>query len=226
MPVIDLHKYWDALKPLVLHPVLTGYGLFTHAAVWAAAAALIDDAVTEKRRAWFLVFAAVLLGSKIVLDGDTLSAAELAGAAIALAWRVALDPWPRWRTLSAVALLTSAVVALRLEPFYFQAAAMPFGWIPFASFMHGSVGVDMQSFLEKFFLYGSLIWLLQKAGMPLLPATIAVAAMLFATSIAEIYLPGRSAEITDAATALCVGGLIALVRPAQSLVWNRPGRLV
>ncbi|HEX3755805.1 MAG TPA: VanZ family protein [Rhizomicrobium sp.] len=226
VPVIDLHKYWDALKPLVLYPALSGYGLFTHAAIWIAAAALIDEAVTEKRRAWFAVFAAVLLGSKIVLDGDTLSAAELAGAAVALAWRMALEPWPRLRTLSAVALLTSAVVALRLEPFHFEAAAMPFGWIPFASFMHGSVGVDMQAFLEKFFLYGGLIWLLQKAGLPLFPAIIAVAAMLFATSIAEIYLPGRSAEITDAATAVFVGGLIALVRPARSVVWARPGRLI
>jgi len=40
--------------------------------------------------------------------------------------------------------------------------------------------------------------------------------VLFATSLAETYLPGRSAEITDALMALLIGAIIAVVKtPAE-----------
>ena len=65
------------------------------------------------------------------------------------------------------------------------------------------------SFLEKAFLYGSLIWLLDRAGLGLTKSTILVALMLFATSWAETYLPGRSAEITNSLMALLIGVIIA-----------------
>ena len=34
VPTTDLHKYWNALKPIVLTPSLTGYDLFRQTAVW------------------------------------------------------------------------------------------------------------------------------------------------------------------------------------------------
>jgi glycopeptide antibiotics resistance protein len=32
-PTIDLHKYWNALKPVILHPTLTGYDLLRYTAI-------------------------------------------------------------------------------------------------------------------------------------------------------------------------------------------------
>src|SRR5205085_11691434 len=101
--------------------------------------------------------------------------------------------------------------AQRLEPFQFADHQVPFGWIPFRSFMYGSIDVDVLSFLEKFFLYGSSIWLLTEAGLSNRSATGIAAGTLFATSIAETYLPHRSAEITDAMMALAIGGIFALI---------------
>jgi VanZ family protein len=34
VPTIDLHKYWSAVKPIVLYPSLTGYDLFRYTAIW------------------------------------------------------------------------------------------------------------------------------------------------------------------------------------------------
>ena len=104
------------------------------------------------------------------------------------------------------------MIAQRLEPFQFTTYPVPFGWIPFRSFMHGSIDVDVLSFLEKFFLYGGLIWLLVEAGISHRSATVSVGGTLLATSIAETYLPHRSAEITDALMALAIGGIFALIR--------------
>jgi VanZ family protein len=218
-PVIDLHKYWNAVKPVLLHPQLSPYDAFTHAASWVTAAALVN-AITQGRRTafWYAALAVFLLGSKIVIIGGALSTAHIAGAAAGLVFAMLIEVQPRAMTFAATLLLGCAILALRLEPFHFQGRTTDFGWIPFFSFMYGSIGVNTLSFLEKFFFYGGLIWLLRQCGFDLRIAALCVTLMLLATSWAELYLPGRSAEVTDALTALLVGGLIALVSP------SRPGR--
>jgi VanZ family protein len=214
VPTIDLHKYWDALKPVVLHPSLTGYDLFRYTAVWLTIGALIE-AIGGPRRAWLLfpLFIALVLTAKVLIVDKTLSTAELAGAGLALGmWLVlALSVGARFR-VSVIALLFCAlIIAERLAPFQFSPHGRHFGWIPFLGLMHGSLEVNIMSFFEKAFLYGSLIWLLGKTGLRFWASGILVTMMLFATSWAELYLPGRSAEITDAAMALVMGVIIALM---------------
>jgi hypothetical protein len=111
----------------------------------------------------------------------------------------------------AIVMFSAIVVAQRLEPFQFTAQSMPFGWIPFLSFMQGSIEIDVLAFLEKFFLYGGWIWLLMEAGVRRRAAAGLVAGILFATSVAEMYLPDRSAEVTDAVMALAIAGVFALM---------------
>ena len=77
--------------------------------------------------------------------------------------------------------------------------------------MQGSLQTDTLAFLEKFFLYGSLIYLAGTALRRRWLAALLTAALLFAASWAETRLPGRSAEITDAVLALMIGGAFALL---------------
>ncbi len=212
LPTIDLHKYWAAIKPVVVDPSVRAYDLCRYATIWLTAAALIEP-LDESNRGCLLLplFIIGVLGAKVLIVGKVLSVAEIAGAAMALgAWFVlALGVGARYRA-SAVAVPLAAYVLLdRLAPFHFVAHGRPFGWIPFLSFISGSLDVNIMSFLEKAFLYGSLIWLLDRAGLGLTKSTILVALMLFATSWAETFLPGRSAEITDSLMALLIGVIIA-----------------
>src|SRR5579862_1800834 len=78
----------------------------------------------------------------------------------------------------------------------------PFGWVPFASFFPGSIAVNAQSMLQKTFLYGSALVLLVDAGLALIWASGILCTILFATSMAQTYLIGRSGEITDTLLAL------------------------
>jgi hypothetical protein len=219
VPTIDLHKYWNALKPVVLYPSLTGYALGRYVVLWLTVAALVA-ALTGARRA-MLGFAAniacVLVGDVFILSRE-LSVARIAGAAIAfLVWPLFARLGPRTRHLLLALALLAVIIAGRLEPFDFSAAPHPFQWIPFYSFMVGSISVDIQSFFEKSFLYGSAIWLFARAGMKFARAALLVATALLATSIAEMYLPGRSAEVTDAVMALAIAWVIGLVdHPAGS----------
>ena len=61
-------------------------------------------------------------------------------------------------------------------------------------------------------MYGSLVWLATEVGLSLRLAILLVASFLFVTSVAEIYLPGRSAEITDAVMVLLIGLIMAPLR--------------
>jgi hypothetical protein len=133
------------------------------------------------------------------------------GALIAYAIWISLQPFGRQHLVVAVVAFALAVVAQRLEPFRFTAHSVPFGWVPFRSFMQGSVEIGVLSFLEKFFLYGSLIWLLTEIGIRRAASAVLVTATLFAASVAETHLPQRSAEVTDAAMALAIAVIFALV---------------
>ncbi len=212
VPTIDLHKYWSALKPVILYPSLTAYDLFRYTAIWLTVSALIEAIFGIRRaRVLFPLFVGCVLVGKVMIVDTSLSLAEVIGAALAIVARGLLAFNPSFRITVIALAFCGYVVADRLEPFQFSAIARPFVWTPFLGFMSGELRIDILSFLEKFFLYGAAIWLLTGAGLRLGTATLLTAVTLFATSQAERFLPGRSAEVTDAIMALIIGAIFALI---------------
>ena len=108
-------------------------------------------------------------------------------------------------------LFITGIVLQGLEPFYLARTPRPFGWIPFRSFMQGSMEIAVVSFLEKVFTYGSLVWLLTRTGFSWARATLSGAALIFAIRLAQVYLPGRSAEITDVIMLLIMDAIMRLM---------------
>jgi hypothetical protein len=212
VPTTDLHKYWDALKPVVLTPSLPPYDFFRYTVMWLTISHIVEAIVGQNRsRILIPIIVAGTFAAKIMIVSKFLTVAEILGAILAFAlWLVALRFGTRMRFAAAAVLLAALVVVERLEPFYFSPFENHFGWIPFLSLMDGSLEVNIQSFLEKFFLYGSLIWLLTVSGMRLSGAALLVSATLFVTSMVEVYLPNRSAEITDAVMALLIAAMFGL----------------
>jgi VanZ family protein len=212
VPTIDLHKYWNALKPIVLTPSLTVYDLFRQTVIWLTVYALIE-ACARRRQSAFLapLFAIAVLGAKVLIIGILLKLSDPAGAGLAyVVWLPLLLLFPARLAVGLAGFaLVGYVIALRLEPFTFLPVARDFGWIPFLGLMQGSLQVDTQAFLEKFFLYGAMVYLLGVAMGSQLMAALLVAVVLFGTSWAEMYLPGRSAEITDGLMALLIAVVFA-----------------
>jgi VanZ family protein len=220
VPTINLHKYIGALRPVFVHPSLTAYDLFRQSAIWLTLFALIGAIVRGRLSIHLvLVFAAVVLCAKVTIINTELRMAEVAGVGVAFAvWLCLVMCSPRVRAGIAGGVLYVYVTTSRLEPFQFQSVSGPFGWIPFRSLMYGSVVVDTLSFLEKFFLYGSLLYLLGIASARRLPVTVFVAALLLTTSGMETFLPGRSAEITDALLVVVIAAIFALLPPETGTV--------
>jgi VanZ family protein len=212
VPTTDLHKYWDTLRPVILYPSLTGYDLFRYTAIWLTIGVLIEP-ISGPKRGWLLfpLFVGGVLVAKVMMVDTTLTTAEIAGAALALcAWSV-LAVHVRLRTSVIALFFCGYVIAERLEPFQFGSTAASFSWVPFLGFMSSSPEIGVLSFFQKFFLFGSSIWLLAQAGLRLRLSIAIIAAILFMTSYAEAYLPNRSAEVTDTVMALIIGAVFALI---------------
>ena len=209
VPVIDLHKYWTAVKPLVFSPVLPPLDLYRHAVIWLAVALLLEAlfGVAGSRVALLLLLPVVLFARVLIVDA-VLSPAEVAGGALAtLVWCGFL--WRLQSRAPIIAVLFAGVVAIdALQPFQFSAVAHPFGWIPFAGFMRGSVEVNVRSFFEKVFTYGTLTWLIARAGSKLTLAVCVSTGLVLCLRLSQVFLPGRSAEITDPIMVLIVAGVM------------------
>jgi VanZ family protein len=209
VPVIDLHKYWTAVKPLVFSPMLPLLDLYRHTVIWLAVALLIEALFGVARSRLVLpVLVLIVLFARILIVEVALSPAEVAGGGpAALVWFAFLS---RLQTRAAViAILFASEVAIEaLQPFQFSAVARPFGWIPSGSFMHGSVEVNIRSFLEKVFTYGALVWLIARAGVSLTVAVGLSTGLVLCLRLSQVFLPGRSAEITDPIMLLIMAGVM------------------
>jgi len=223
VPEADLHQYWRAVRDLVLAPRLDPLDLLRYAASWLALAAIVERVYGLRR--WLVVFPLLLAGefcARAIVHGSTLKLADLAGGGGAFVVWALLLRWLPGRLGLAGVLLAVAVGILRLAPFSFGAAQKPFGWTPLLSLMVGSMNVAIPTFMEKMFFYGAAIYLLWRSGLNLALTAAGMAALLLATSYLEVFLPDRSAEITDALLALIVGLGFALAPPAVSAATARP----
>jgi VanZ family protein len=226
VPVIDLHKYWGALKPLIFSPVLSSLDLYRHTIMWLAVGLLLEALIGIGRsRVALPALILIVLFARILLMGATLSPAEtLGGALAALAW-VAFISHLRARAQVIAVLFAGAVAVEALNPFHFSPIARPFGWLPFRSFLYGSVEVNIRSFLEKAFTYGALVWLIARTGRTLRVAVILGGGLVLCLRLAQVFLPGRSAEITDLIMLLLVSGVMKLTQEDPNATRDLPAAL-
>lgn len=199
VPKIDLHAYWRAVRPLFRSPQVLPLALCTNLATWLALALLVQALVGVRwGRLGFFLFVPLVEGLRVLI-GTPMTPAEVLGAAIALVlWTAGLERMRVWG-FTLAALFTAMVILRGLTPFHFADTGRSFQWMPFRGFATGSLAVNMQSFLEKSFLYGTMVWLWVRAGSSIALATGGCAALVLSMSVAQVYLAGRSAELTDAA---------------------------
>jgi VanZ family protein len=219
VPRLAPTDYLDVLRPIVLASHLSPRELYEQLAAWLAVALLLQSLVgiTRSRIAFgWVVFLSLFARGWIV--GAVLSPEQaLSGILAVLMWAAFL--W-RWRARAGwIAVLFAIHVALEaLRPFQFSPHAHRFSLVPFRSFLEASRASAMYSFFNKTFTYGVLIWSMVRAGWPLKNATVLAAGLVFILRIIQIYLPGRSSEITDTIMVLALAGLMKLVaeNPAQT----------
>jgi glycopeptide antibiotics resistance protein len=189
--------------------------LFRYFAAWLVVGLMMETLCGAARSRWALpLFLAITLALRAAAANFEL--AEIAGgAAAALLWSGVL-----WRlggrAKIGAGLLTALVVLLALEPFHFSAIPRAFGWVPFGGFLAAPPATAIRVFFEKAFLYGGMICVMVQAGLSVGAAAAWGGMLVFGLRLLQVYLPGRSAEITDAILLLMLAGMMKLISLAEA----------
>jgi VanZ family protein len=208
---VDFHTHLSAARPVPLE-------VFKQAVYWLAAAAILEAMLDVARsRLVLALMIAIVLIARLFLIAGSISTSEVLGAIVALGAWVVLANYER-RTTIVASLFIVLVIVQALEPFQFQPASRPFGWIPFAGFMASPRETAVRVFFEKAFTYGALVWLWVRAGVPFPVSTTLGTALVLGLRMSQVYLPGRSAEVTDAVMVLMLAGTMWLLREAPASV--------
>lgn len=224
VPTLEWQKIKDALKPVFVDPTIDAFAAFRFLIGWLVIAYAV-------RRMWHREYAlAALLAlaagtqlGRVLIVGKTVSPAEL----IALAALFALLPLmrrvhePRRLLLLSLALI-SIVVVQGLEPWHFDAVAHAFSWVPFKNSLSDSLEINIGVLIEKCFWYASLVWLLAQRSGTLWSGAAGVVLLVGAIEFVQMWVPGRSAEITDPLLVLAAAGLLYLIGVDER--WRRPAR--
>ncbi len=217
----QLFPYWFQGDPQRLHQVFANLlrpvhfswlDLFQKTAVWLAVALLLEALAGAARSRMVLGWLTVIvLLLRTMIGGALPSPEQIWGGAIALfLWSAIAWRWPQ-RGAVIAALFVVYVILVALAPYHFLSAPRPFEFIPFVSFLNGGRGSGAWSFLEKAFTYGTLVWIVVRAGWGLGRAAVSATVLVLMLRILQIYLPGRSAEITDALLTLGMAGVMKLL---------------
>jgi VanZ family protein len=187
---------------------------------WVAAGNLLQAAALRPARRWLAISVVLVPLQLFIVDRQPVAAAFAGAIAGTLCFAFL---WPLRKThrgaywkIKAWAFLV-VIVFRGLVPFHFSAAALPFSWIPFSGFLNMNWQSGIQVIAEKFFWYGTAIWLMRRSGMRTVPATALVAAVLLGIEIAQTRLPGHVAEITDPLWAIFTSAaMVAMARNPKS----------
>ncbi|MGA2593014.1 MAG: VanZ family protein [Bryobacteraceae bacterium] len=180
-------------------------------AEWLTVACLLESLLKTKTSR-LLVLLLLAVPCRLIIASRTLAWSDIAGPLAAYAVWLWL---PRIYVRRAVPFLLAAALILgELAPFHFT-SAQTFNWVPFRGLFRTAWQDGFVVLFRKSFWYGSVIWLWRGAGYGLGRTTAVAAAALVVLECAQVYLPGRTPDITDAVLAVLMGVLLWLLRDAR-----------
>lgn len=221
VPSLSFQNIKDSLKPLLLSPEITTLGIAGHICAWLVVAQLLRLASPGRALDRYLaLLILVTFGLEVLMVNNAVSADNVLGAGIAVVvWWLVIG---RLRNPAGVvaAILIAVIVASGLAPFTLRGPPQAFHWLPFQGFLGGSMYINAQVACHKTFLYGSLVLLLWQARLGRMVAPSLAVGAVGAVEIAQIWLPGRTPEITDPLLVVLAAVALWALQPSEP---GRPG---
>ena len=185
---------------------------------WLAAMVLLE-AVASAAASWSFLLPALIIPCSFLIANQHPTAGQLTGAALAaFVSRIVLHKSSH-RKSTAATILVLAILIGGLAPFDFRAAGTSFSWVPFGvSLQMSSWEAAIVVLSAKAFRYGAAVWLLQQLGMGFLQSGALIAVLLGVIEFMQVYLPTRSAEITDPVMCLLLAMILKWLHAASTLV--------
>lgn len=215
VPSLDVQSIKDNLKGLRDLPWATEQLLFHAAGVLLAGRALATAVGEARSVPGLLLLLGVVAVGKVVVVSQTLSVAVLTGLAIGfIAW-CTISRWREpGRATTVLLVLFFAYVYSALSPFDFRTQAESFGWLPFAGLLRGSMLANIQGIAANLCLYAGMLWVISTLGGGIAASSALLAAVVLLFEAVQVFVVGRSAEITEPILVLALGQLLRAISPA------------
>jgi VanZ family protein len=196
VPTIDWQHVKDALKPLLIERRWTAFSM-----IEATLSVFVAGHFLRTARLRALLLAGLVMlagGSKLFVSGQAISLSHamgyvLGGALAVISWR-----FPSRRVASALIYLALAwFTADGLRP-YTPAEPGTFHWIPFVALLIGSLPANVLALLWNLYWLGAVMVLAAGMGARLTGFALGISLWVLVLELAQIWLPGRVADITPA----------------------------
>lgn len=214
VPTVDLQNLKEALKPLFLGPFEPARAV-QHVFAWLAFFRILLLTPVGTKGLPFLGAAAILIvAGQAFFAGNTLTQHAVAGLVIALACMPLL--LKHYASSVIVGGLLVSLLLDGLRPYALAFTASSFNWLPFSGFLDGNMASNAQNLLYKGFFYGATVFLLRDCGSRPAASAITVAVWLAAIEAMQVWVPSRTAEVTDPLLALLIGWILHLLNPSSA----------
>jgi VanZ family protein len=202
-PVLSLAAFRHKLHLFKSMDTLGPVAFVSGAITWFMVGQLLAAAKVRSPGIWLAAAAVFSIPAQLFISTRQPSIFDVAAAVLGVLLFIVRKRQPSVR---AEACAVVFLLLLRgLAPFTSADTANAFIWIPFGGVLRADWQDGYLILLEKFFYYGLAIWAVRRAGGSLFRATLIIAVIALSIDASQIYLPGRTPEITDALLALLIG---------------------
>ncbi len=198
VPSLDFGELKQSLKPLFFDHHLNVEGFLKHFVSWILYAHLLSAFLRRPLEPSLLcITMACVFCGQVSIQMRSISLHSASGAFTALVIWLFFNQKFRRRSPVLACLLLLVICFNGVYPFRFSGRnAMQ--WVPFYSYIVGNVNLwTIITIFEKIFLYGSLVWLFEEFTDKWIYSAVVTTSSVFAIEIMQIFLEGRTPEITD-----------------------------
>jgi VanZ family protein len=208
VPSLDLQSIKGSLKALLRLHMSPPDVLWHAAGVLVAGRALAAIFGAPRALQLLAVLVAVVIAGKVLIVTRVLNASTLIGLAIGYGvWRF-MSKRMSGSDAGVLAVLLAAYTLKALEPFELRPVPAAFSWIPFASMLQGAMLINAEVLVESVFVFAGLLGLIRMQGSPVGASSVVLALWVAALEAAQVYIVGRSPDITEPLLVLLVGQIL------------------
>lgn len=220
VPSLDLQKFKDALKPLLLELRFSLPETIMHAAgVFVAGCAFL--ALGRQPASWLGAALLLVMAGKLAVVNLALDASVVIGMLAGYAGCLLVPRLGSSKMIfeAAFLLLFAAWTITGVTPFS-PAPGGTFNGVPFATMLQGSVETAARGLARSLFVYTALLWLGQKAGLGIRKTVGGLVILICLIELLQMGLLGRTADVTEPILLLLIGWVFPEMQSQEA----RPGR--
>jgi VanZ family protein len=229
VPALDWFAIKEKLRALVVVASLSSASATYHLVSVAVLGMMLEsiESATSATK-WLALLVVGVLGAKLVLWAAPLSLSFALGTMLGVViWALFGDRLGQGASALLLAAFVVTFTLRSLVPFELRAEPVPFKWVPFASVLEGEMSVNLRSLAASVFAFGAMLWLVDRAGGRIAGVTAALALWVLGIEFAQMWIVGRTPDITPPVLVGVTGLLFARLKAWEMRIAaaSRVGRL-